>query len=165
MHSSPHSTHRSTARAASPPRGDLGEFIASLALQKFEWAAFLLPLHPERIVLEPLLKHGFLHGTVSSASKDDDSTMLAFCFESPKKREEFLFAISVAGVELAPFVPSPEQIKRSAPVGRVLDMDPEMMIAIGRDRAVQRLAAKKAQEKMRLRSALPDSSRAGASSK
>jgi hypothetical protein len=28
-------------------------------------------------------------------------------------------------------------------------MDPEMMVAIGRDRAVQRLAAKKTQEKLR----------------
>ena len=133
-----------------------------MALQKFEWTAFRLPLQPERATLEPLLKHGFLHGNVSSASRSDDSIMLAFCFENALKREEFLFAISVAGVELDHFIPSKEEIKQSAPVGRVIDMDPEMMVAIGRDRAVQRLAARKAQEKLRLKSGVPDSSRAGA---
>lgn len=156
-----HSSHRSTTRAGNQRRADLGELIASMALQKFEWTAFRLPLEPERAILEPLLKHSFLHATVSSASRSDDSIMLAFCFESPLKQEEFLFAISVAGVELDHFIPSKEEIKQSAPIGRVLDMDPEMMIAIGRDRAVQRLAAKKMQEKMRYRNEVPDS-RAGA---
>ena len=157
-----HSSHRSTARAANPARADIGELIASLALRKFEWAAFRLPLEPERAILEPLLKHGFLHGCVSSASRAEDSITLAFCFDSAIKRKEFLFAISVAGVELDSFTPPAEEIKRLAPVGRVLDMDPEMMIAIGRDRAVQRLAAKKMQEKARYRAAVPDTSRAGA---
>ena len=156
------SSHRSTTRAGSAGKRDLGELIASLALQRFEWTAFRLPLQPERVVLEPLLKHGFLHGTVSSASRDEQSVTLAFCFESVPKRQEFLFAISVAGVEIDHFVPSTEEIKRLAPVGRVIDMDPEMMIAIGRDRAVQRLAAKKMQEKMRARAAMPEASRAGA---
>jgi hypothetical protein len=159
-----HLSHRSTSRANNLGRRDLGETIASLALQKFEWAAFRLPLQPERIVLEPLLKHGFLHGNVTSASRDDDSIMLAVCFENARKREDFLFAISVAGVDLDHFTPSSEQITQSAPVGRVLDMDPEMMIAIGRDRAVQRLAAKRAQEKLRARSGVPEASRAGANS-
>ena len=144
-----HSSHRSTTRAGNLGRADLGELIASMALEKFEWAAFRLPIEPERVILEPLLKHGFLHGSVSSASRRDDSIMLAFCFENALKREEFLFAISVAGVELDHFTPSKEEIKQSAPIGRVLDMDPEMMVAIGRDRAVQRLAAKKTQEKLR----------------
>jgi len=45
----------------------------------------------------------------------------------------------------------------------VLDMDPEMMISIGRDRAVQRLAAKKQREKMRYAGGVSDASRAGAS--
>jgi hypothetical protein len=157
-----HSPHRSTARAANPGRVDLHELIASMALQKFDWAAFRLPLKPERAILEPLLKHGFLHGSVTSASRSDDSIMLAFCFETALKREDFLFAISVAGVELKYFIPSRDEIKHSAPIARVLDMDPEMMIAIGRDRAVQRLAAKKMQEKMRYRSQAPDSSHAGA---
>jgi hypothetical protein len=157
-----HLSHRSTTRAANPGKPDLGEFIASLALQKFEWAAFRLPLQPERMVLEPLLKHGFLHGSVTSASRDERSIMLAFCFESALKRKDFLFAISVAGVELDHFTPTTEEIKRSAPVGRVLDMDPEMMVAIGRDRAVQRLAAKRTQEKMRARSAAVEATHAGA---
>lgn len=157
-----HSSHRSTTRAENPVRADLGEYIASIALKNFEWAAYRLPIQPERIILEPLLKHGFLHGMVSSACRDDDSIMLAFCFENAIKLQEFLFAVSVAGVELEYFVPSKEEIKRSAPIGRVLDMDPEMMIAIGRDRAVQRLAAKKMQEKLRQRSSSPDSFRAGA---
>lgn len=154
--------HRSTTRAGSVAKRELGELIASLALQRFEWTAFRLPLQPERVVLEPLLKHGFLHGTVSSASRNDDSVMLAFCFENAPKRDEFLFAISVAGVELAHFVPTAEEIKRLAPVGRVIDMDIDMMIAIGKDRAVQRLAAKKMQEKARARSGFSDISRAGA---
>jgi len=157
-----HLSHRSTTRAGNPGKPDLGEFIASLALQKFEWAAFRLPLQPERMVLEPLLKHGFLHGSVTSASRDERSIMLAFCFESALKRKDFLFAISVAGVELDHFTPTTDEIKRSAPVGRVLDMDPEMMVAIGRDRAVQRLAAKKTQEKMRARSAPVEATHAGA---
>lgn len=157
-----HISHRSTARAGNQGRPDLGELIASLALKKFDWAAYRLPLVPERSVLEPLLKYGFLHGNVTSASKDESSVMLAFCFESALKREEFLFALSVAGVELEHFVPSPEEIKHSAPVGRVIDMDPEMMISIGRDRAVQRLAAKKKLEKMRHAGRLPEASRAGA---
>jgi hypothetical protein len=157
-----HLSHRSTTRAGAPAKRDLGEFIASLALQKFEWAAFRLPLHPERIVLEPLLKHGFLHGNVTSASRDEESIMLAFCFENALKRKNFLFAISVAGVELDHFTPTSDEIKRSAPVGRVLEMDPEMMVAIGRDRAVQRLAAKKAQEKLRARAGLVEASQAGA---
>jgi hypothetical protein len=157
-----HLSHRSTTRAGNPGKPDLGEFIASLALQKFEWAAFRLPLQPERMVLEPLLKHGFLHGSVTSASRDERSIMLAFCFESALKRKDFLFAISVAGVELDHFTPTTEEIKRSAPVGRVLDMDPEMMVAIGRDRAVQRLAAKRTQEKMRARSAAVEATHAGA---
>lgn len=157
------SSHRSTTRAANAGKRDLGELIASLALQRFEWTAFRLPLQPERVVLEPLLKHGFLHGNVSSASRDDQSITLAFCFESAPKRQDFLFAISVAGVELDHFVPTTEEIKRLAPVGRVLDMDPEMMISIGRDRAVQRLAAKKMQEKMRARTAAHEVSRAGVS--
>jgi len=109
-----------------------------------------------------LLKHGFLHGSVTSASRDERSIMLAFCFESALKRKDFLFAISVAGVELDHFTPTTDEIKRSAPVGRVLDMDPEMMVAIGRDRAVQRLAAKKTQEKMRARSAPVEATHAGA---
>jgi len=158
-----HPAHRSTARAANPARTDLGELIASMALEKFDWAAFRLPLQPERAVLEPLLKFGFLHGSVSSASRDEDSIMLAFCFESALKRKDFLFAISVAGVELDHFVPSKEEIKRSAPIGRVLDMDPEMMISIGRDRAVQRLAAKKKREKAMYATAVADASRAGVS--
>ena len=157
-----HLSHRSTTRAGNPIRRDLGEVIAGLALEKFEWAAFRLPLQPERIVLEPLLKHGFLHGSVTSASRDEESIMLAVCFETALKRKDFLFAISVAGVELDPFTPSSEEIKRSAPVGRVLDMDPEMMIAIGKDRAVQRLAAKRAQEKLRARNAVVEASHAGA---
>lgn len=134
-----------------------------MALKKFDWAAFRLSLAPERAVLEPLLKYGFLHGNVTSASRNEDSIMLAFCFESARKREEFLFAISVAGVELDSFTPSTEEIRRLAPVGRVIDMDPEMMISIGRDRAVQRLAAKKQQEKMRYASAKAEVTRAGAS--
>ena len=154
-----HSPHRSTTRAVNL-RPDLGELIASMALKKFDWAAFRLPLAPERVVLEPLLKHGFLHGSVTSASRHEDSIMLAFCFESALKREEFLFAVSVAGVELDHFVPSAEEIRASAPVGRVIDMDPEMMISIGRDRAVQRLAAKKQQEKARFRSEVPEVTRA-----
>jgi hypothetical protein len=157
-----HLSHRSTTRAGNSGKPDLGEFIASLALQKFEWAAFRLPLQPERMVLEPLLKHGFLHGSVTSASRDERSIMLAFCFESALKRKDFLFAISVAGVELDHFTPTTDEIKRSAPVGRVLDMDPEMMVAIGRDRAVQRLAAKRTQEKMRARSAAVEATHAGA---
>jgi hypothetical protein len=144
-------------------RADLGELIASMALEKFEWAAFRLPLCPERAVLEPLLKHGFLQGNVTSASRDEASIMLAFCFESALKREKFLFAISVAGVELKHFVPSAEEIKRSAPVGRVIDMDPEMMVSIGRDRAVQRLAAKKKLEKARFASGVAEATRAGLS--
>jgi hypothetical protein len=99
---------------------------------------------------------------VTSASRDERSIMLAFCFESALKRKDFLFAISVAGVELDHFTPTTEEIKRSAPVGRVLDMDPEMMVAIGRDRAVQRLAAKRTQEKMRARSAAVEATHAGA---
>ena len=158
-----HSPHRSTTRAVNL-RPDLGELIASMALKKFDWAAFRLPLAPERVVLEPLLKHGFLHGSVTSASRHEDSIMLAFCFESALKREEFLFAVSVAGVELDHFVPSAEEIRASAPVGRVIDMDPEMMISIGRDRAVQRLAAKKKLEKMRYASGGPEATHAGASS-
>jgi len=157
-----HLSHRSATRASNPVKRDLGEFIASLALQKFEWAAFRLPLQPERTVLEPLLKHGFLHGSVTSASRDAESVMLAVCFETALKRQDFLFAISVAGVELDPFTPTNEEIKRSAPVGRVLYMDPEMMVAIGKDRAVQRLAAKRTQEKMRARSVLAEASHAGA---
>ncbi|MBS1804926.1 MAG: hypothetical protein JST28_16330 [Acidobacteria bacterium] len=157
------SSHRSTTRGGNLGRPDLGQLIASMALQKFDWAAYRLPLMPERAVLEPLLKHGFLHGSITSAARDEDSIMLAFCFENALKREEFLFAISVAGVELNHFIPSPEEIKRSAPVGRVIDMDPEMMISIGRDRAVQRLAAKKKQEKLRHASELAEASRAGAS--
>jgi hypothetical protein len=157
-----HLSHRSTSRAGKL-RPDLGELIASMALKRFDWAAFRLPLVPERAVLEPLLKHGFLHGTVTSASRDENSVMLAFCFENALKREEFLFAISVAGVELDHFVPSAEDIRHSAPVGRVIDMDPEMMISIGRDRAVQRLAAKKKLEKMRYASGAPEGSRAGVS--
>ncbi|WP_162601145.1 hypothetical protein [Occallatibacter savannae] len=156
------SSHRSTTRAGSVGKRDLGELIASLALQRFEWAAYRLSLQPERVVLEPLLKHGFLHGTVSSASRDEQSIVLAFCFENGRKREEFLFAVSVAGVQLDHFVPSAEEIKGLAPVGRVIDMDPEMMVAIGRDRAVQRLAAKKMQEKMRARAGMQEASRAGA---
>jgi hypothetical protein len=148
-----HSSHRSTTRAGNLGKADLGELIASMALTQFEWTAFRLPVEPERDILEPLLKHSFLHASVSSASRSDDSIMLAFCFESELKREEFLFAISVAGVQLDPFLPSKEEIKQSAPIGRVLDMDPEMMVAIGRDRAVQRLAAKKMQEKMKHRAA------------
>jgi len=157
------SSHRSTTRAGSLGKPDLGQLIASMALKRFDWAAFRLPLAPERAVLEPLLKYGFLHGSVTSASKDENSVMLAFCFDSALKREEFLFAISVAGVELKHFVPSADEIKRSAPVGRVLDMDPEMMISIGRDRAVQWLAAKKQREKMRYAGGVSDASRAGAS--
>ena len=134
-----------------------------MALKKFDWAAFHLPLVPERVVLEPLLKHGFLHGSITSAARDESSIMLAFCFESALKKEEFLFAISVAGVELDHFVPSPDEIKRSAPVGRVIDMDPEMMVSIGRDRAVQRLAAKKKQEKLRYAAEMAEATRAGAS--
>ena len=156
-------SHRSINRDRNLGRTDLGELIASMALQKFEWAAYRLPLAPERAVLEPLLKHGFLHGRVTSASRDEDSVMLAFCFENALKREDFLFAISVAGVELDHFVPSTEEIRRSAPVGRVLDMDPEMMISIGRDRAVQRLAAKKKLEKARYASGVPEATRAGVS--
>jgi hypothetical protein len=150
-----HSAHRSTARASNAGRTDLADLIANLALQKFEWSAFRLSSKPERAILEPLLKHGFLHGIVSSASRSEESIMLAFCFENALKREEFLFAVSVAGVELDHFTPSREEIKQSAPVGRVLDMDPEMMIAIGRDRAVQRLAARKTQEKARHRTDPP----------
>ena len=89
--------------------------------------------------------------------------MLAFSFESALKREKFLFAVSVAGVELEHFIPSREQIRGSAPVGRVLDMDPEMMVSIGRDRAVQRLAAKKKLEKARYASGVAEATRAGAS--
>ena len=157
-----HTSHRSTARAGNP-RPDLGEMIASLALSRFDWAAYRLSLQPERAILEPLLKHGFLHGSVTSASRDENSIMLAFCFDNARKREEFLFAVSVAGVELDHFVPSAEEIRRSAPVGRVIDMDPEMMISIGRDRAVQRLAAKKKLEKMRYASEMAEATRAGAS--
>lgn len=102
----------------------MAELFASLARRKFEWAAFRLPLEPERAILEPLLKHGFLHGCVSSASRAEDSVMLAFCFDNALKRDEFLFAISVAGVELDHFIPPTEEIKRLAPVGTVLDMDP-----------------------------------------
>jgi hypothetical protein len=127
-----------------------------MALQNFEWTAFRLPLEPKRAILEPLLKHGFLHGCVSSACRGDNSIMLAFCFENTLKQGQFLFAISVAGVELDHFIPSKDEIKRLAPVARVLDMDPEMMLAIGRDRAVQRLAAKKTQEKMRYRSGVAE---------
>jgi len=158
-----HPSHRSTTRASKTARPDLGQLIASMALKKFDWAAFHLPLVPERVVLEPLLKHGFLHGSITSAARDESSIMLAFCFESALKKEEFLFAISVAGVELEHFVPSPDEIKRSAPVGRVIDMDPEMMVSIGRDRAVQRLAAKKKQEKMRYAAEMAEATRAGAS--
>ena len=134
-----------------------------MALNRFDWAAYRLPLVPERAVLEPLLKHGFLHGNVTSASRDEGSIMLAFCFENALKREQFLFAVSVAGVELDHFVPSAEDIRRSAPVGRVIEMDPEMMISIGRDRAEQRLAAKKKQEKVRYASEMAEATRAGVS--
>ena len=158
-----HTSHRSTTRTGSL-RPDLGKLIASMALHRFDWTAFRLPLAPERAVLEPLLKYGFLHGIVTSASRNGDSIMLAFCFENALKREEFLFAVSVAGVELDHFIPSPEEIVCSAPIAKVLDMDPEMMISIGRDRAVQRLAAKKKLEKMRHAGEAPEGTRAGASS-